>query len=51
MKIRIEIKHREIPKGHQAHISGSGTHKDKRTKRNRTRADNKRKDINERLDR
>jgi len=48
MKIKIEIKHREIPKEHTPHQSGSGTHKDKRTKRNRTRADSKRKDINER---
>jgi hypothetical protein len=47
MKIKIKIN--EVPKGHTPHQSGSGTHKDKRTKRNRTRADNKRKDINERI--
>ena len=33
------------PKGHQPHQSGGGVHKDKRTKRNRTRGDVRRKEI------
>jgi hypothetical protein len=33
------------PKGHQNHQSGGGVHKDKRTKRNRTRSDKNRKAI------
>jgi hypothetical protein len=48
MKIKIEIK--EVPKGHTEHTTGSGVHKDKRTKRNRTRSDNKRNDIKERYE-
>lgn len=50
MKIKIDIKHKDIPIGHQDHISGSGPHKDKRTKRNRTRADTLRKIIREASD-
>lgn len=37
----------KAPKGHQAHKSGTGVHKDKRTKRNRTRGDQRRKAIQE----
>jgi|AntRauTorckE6833_2_1112554.scaffolds.fasta_scaffold14502_7 hypothetical protein len=33
--------------GHQPHTTGSGAHKDSRTKRQRTRADKKRKAIKE----
>lgn len=32
----------KVKRGHQPHISGAGKHKDKRTKRQRTRADVKR---------
>lgn len=35
----------KAPRGHQAHASGTGTHKDKRMKRNRTRGDQRRKAI------
>jgi hypothetical protein len=48
MKIKIKIDLKDVPKGHQSHISGAGIHKDKRTKRNRTRSDNKRNDIKDR---
>ena len=33
----IKIEAPKPAKGHQPHRSGSGTHKDRRTKRNRTR--------------
>ena len=40
MKIGIITKLEQIktPKGHQPHKSGTGVHKDRRTKRNRTRS-------------
>jgi len=39
----------KVPKrtGHHAHRSGAGIHADRRTKRNRTRANKNRKDIDE----
>jgi hypothetical protein len=46
MKIEIKVKKR---KGHQTHRSGSGEHQDKRTKRLRTRSDQKRKALKEYL--
>jgi len=46
MKIEIKEKKR---KGHQTHRSGSGEHQDKRTKRLRTRSDQKRKALKEYL--
>lgn len=45
--MKIIIKQKDVPIGHQQHKSGTGPHKDKRTKRNRTRSDKNRKAINE----
>jgi hypothetical protein len=46
-KIKIKIDHKDVPKGHSEHVSGSGPHEDKRTKRERTRADQLRKALKE----
>lgn len=35
--ITIKIERKPVALGHQSHISGSGAHQDKRTKRVRTR--------------
>lgn len=43
--IKIIIKPWELPSGHQPHRGGNGAHEDKRTKRNRTRGDQKRNAI------
>ena len=45
-RLIISIGHK-VAAGHQPHITGTGVHKDKRTKRNRTRSDRKRTSINE----
>lgn len=37
----------KTPKGHQSHQSGGGVHKDKRTKRQRTRSAQKRASLKE----
>lgn len=34
----IRIDHNKVARGHMAHISGSGKHGDRRTKRQRTRS-------------
>lgn len=39
--------HLRISTGHREHGSGSGTHKDKRTRRNRTRSNQSRNHIGE----
>tara|TARA_B100000941_G_C28502196_1_gene555052 strand:- start:711 stop:875 length:165 start_codon:yes stop_codon:yes gene_type:complete len=41
-KATIKLDPTKVARGHQAHISGAGVHKDKRTKRCRTRAAQKR---------
>jgi hypothetical protein len=45
MSIKIEIKKKPIARGHSQHRSGAGTHIDKRYKRQRTRATQQRKAI------
>lgn len=40
--LKIKVEPWKIPAGHQAHVTGTGVHGDKRTKRNRTRSDQKR---------
>lgn len=42
-QIEVKLDHAKIPRGHQDHKTGNGPHKDKRTKRNRTRSDRERK--------
>lgn len=42
--LRIPVPIR-VAAGHQPHITGTGAHKDKRTKRNRTRSDQRRNAI------
>lgn len=37
----------KAPKGHQTHQSGGGVHKDKRTKRQRTRSAQRRQSLKE----
>lgn len=46
-KIIISIKVSDVPIGHTPHKSGTGVHKDKRTKRNRTRKNQREKHIRE----
>lgn len=36
--LHIKVDHTKVARGHQPHITGAGVHKDKRTKRQRTRA-------------
>lgn len=43
--IKIEIKKKPIARGHSQHRSGAGVHLDKRYKRQRTRAAQQRKAI------
>lgn len=43
----IKIDPTKIRAGHQAHITGTGAHRDKRTKRNRTRANQTKQVIKE----
>ena len=38
-------KDEKVSTGHQDHITGTGVHKDKRTKRNRTRSNQQRRAI------
>jgi len=45
--LEIEIKPWKIGKGHKAYRGGAGKHKDRRTKRNRTRTDQNRNAIRE----
>lgn len=47
--IKIIIKGRDLKPsyGHRNHTTGSGAHKDRRTKRNRTRGAQKRKSLGE----
>lgn len=49
-KIVIKAEDAKGRQGHIPHTTGSGPHKDKRTKRNRTRSDKKRNAIKEQLD-
>lgn len=46
-KIIIKVDETKVSTGHKPHVTGTGAHKDKRTKRNRTRADQKRNSIKE----
>lgn len=41
----IKLDAPKVSKGHQPHRSGSGVHKDRRTKRNRTRNASTKKEI------
>jgi len=45
--LEIEIKPWKIGKGHKTYRGGAGKHQDRRTKRNRTRANQNRKAIRE----
>lgn len=47
MKITITIKTSDVPIGHTPHKSGTGAHKDKRSKRNRTRKNQRENHIKE----
>lgn len=47
MKIIIKAKDIKVSKGHSSHRTGTGAHGDKRTKRERTRAQRNRKAIRE----
>ncbi len=46
MKI-TKLEQIKAPKGHQPHVTGTGVHKDKRLKRQRTRSAQRRKAIEE----
>jgi len=46
-RIVIKIDPTKVARGHQAHITGTGVHHDKRTKRNRTRGNQNRAAIRE----
>ena len=43
----IRARDLKVSIGHQPHVTGTGVHKDKRTKRNRTRSDQKRRIMRE----
>lgn len=45
--IIIKASDMKVAIGHQPHVTGTGVHKDKRTKRNRTRSDQKRRILKE----
>jgi hypothetical protein len=47
IKIIIKADSFKVAIGHQSHLTGTGAHSDKRTKRNRTRGDRKRSAISE----
>jgi len=46
-RIVIRVADIKVARGHQAHITGTGVHHDKRTKRNRTRGNQNRAAIRE----
>ncbi len=47
MKFTIHIDPTKVAIGHQPHISGTGVHGDRRTKRHRTRAAQRRRAVGE----
>lgn len=47
LKIVIHIDPTKVAIGHQPHLSGTGVHGDRRTKRHRTRAAQRRKAVGE----
>ena len=47
IKIVIKANSFKVSIGHQVHITGTGAHEDKRTKRNRTRSDRRRAAVRE----
>lgn len=46
-RIVIKIDPTKVARGHQAHVTGAGVHHDKRTKRNRTRGNQRRAALRE----
>jgi len=47
IKIVIKANSFKVAIGHQSHLTGTGIHGDKRTKRNRTRSDQRRAAVGE----
>ena len=47
-KVKLNVKKTwEVGRGHPEHLPGAGEHQDSRTKRNRTRAEQKRRALEE----